>query len=433
MIALASHMQIRRLLPLLCLLISLLTGCGGLPPTPPPTVSELCRPKDAVALSPWRGIVPGQTGEAEVAAILGEPDSVAYYLHKVSSYHYYPRPGRCGFFTVTVQDGIVQSTTEVALLAEDSSALFATLQGAGCEPTVVEQSISPHPAYAYPELGVAFEVDAEGKAWVEQHFAPRSSADYLAEWSGLDLRLDPSPHRIRLLERLGVRPGVTTQEEVAQMLRDGAQVNGVMVREAGAMRKSVGGLPRFEYDLLPMDAELEGLRPGANIGRIAFKDGAVFTIEFVGMSYLPSPDDLRYEHAPEAGLEIYTFGDALRDYGEPALVFVVEDKSVFTDAIIIPSDLHLVYTEEGRQVSVTTDTSHSDRYCLTLNSAVVHVLYFAPLSKEEFRARLPYIWHEDFHVLDGEFAFIGGTYREIEWQGIASFCEQNGLTECLRP
>lgn len=404
----------------------LAVGCA----TQTPSTPEVCRPRDDIAFSVWRGVTPSRTPESEVIALLGEPDNIAPYSWEddSSAYHYYPRPGRCDFFTVVVQGGIVQSVTEVTASGPLSSTLLSGLVEAGCDAVVVTQTISPNPVYAYPQLGVAFEVGSDGSALVEQHFAPLNSSDYLAGWSGVDLRLDPAFNAIHTMERLSIEPGVTTQAEVEQLLRPGARVGGVRVvwERSG---ESPSGLPELEYQLGPTDRTLPSYGPA----RLAFQGDVLFTVWF--QQWLSSFPGRNGEYLPGSmppGGQIYTLGDALREYGEPTLVLVTECEDQCYGGDI--NELHLVYPREGRQVTASAIWAGTDLYCLTLNSRVKDVLYFPPVSEEEFRQLLPMIWHEDFVVTDsGDSRFIGGSYREVEWQGITQFCEWNHRSGCLQP
>jgi hypothetical protein len=345
------------------------------------------------------------------------------YLEGETTYHYYPTPGRCSFLTLVVQEGVVKSASEVSVLEDRENATFDELTEAGCEPLIVEQMISPYPVYVFPEAGIAFEVVEGHTTGVVRRFEPTTPAAFLDEWNGVDLRLDPSLNQVHLLEPLRIEPGVTTQSEVDESLGAGTTVEGVQVLRKNSSR-SLGGLLQRELHLRGQGKEPSSLE---HVARIAFKEGKVFTAELaVTPHHVPRATDYGYSETDLVGVEIYTLGDALRDYGEPSMVFVTERGGTL-------EQLRLVYPGVGRQVTVSAATSASDVYCLTLNSAVAKIVFFESASEAQFRDELPMLWHDDFAIHAGESRFLFGSYREIEWQGLGQFCEVDGLATCCRP
>jgi hypothetical protein len=418
----------RGFLVLLSLLFTA-TGCGSLMPAltqPQPPVST-CQPQDEAAFSTWRGLLPGRSQEGEIVRLLGVPDNVTPYWDDVSdpdvisAYHYYPRAGRRSFYTVAVHDGVVQSTAEVSWAGSLTNTLYAGLVAAGCEPVILGQMISSNPVHAYPELGVAFEVGEGGAVLVERHFAPRSREEYLASWEGLDLRLDPVLNYAHALERLGFQPGVTSQAEVEQRLQPWTAIDGARTGSVES-KESLSGLPEVVFYLGPDRTWRE--YPPKGVAWVSFREGVVLTAGFHAPLCPPCEDGHIPAYEKVAFGDFYTLGDALREYGEPALVFVTE----CADGML--QDLRLVYPQKGLQVAALADLCVTDYYCVLWNSSATDSLRFPPMSEEEFREQLRLIWDDEFGK-DGE--FTGCPYREVPWQDIARLLEQMGPGDCLQP
>lgn len=316
-------------------------------------------PMDITNLTPgkapsYRGVTPGISHKSGVLAQWGEPNVIRAY-GAYESLHYFHN-GLEEYFLI--KNGVVQSVTS------NSEQFWLTYNGGAATADELYQVLGT-PAVVTPTLGYLIQVFPQyGLAIPEyfvvryyQFFVPMDLEEYQTLWGKFPLEYDPFPP-IPSVETVGIKPGETTREQVAELL---GNPDYIAFQDSNAP-----WLYYVEPDML---------------GRLHIffdEHNVVETMAITPIYSVPRP---------------LLLGDAVNRYGEPDMVQLLpgfEGQKYET--------LALVYLSQGVRVSTRCITPACE---LVKESAVVNQKWYfrQSLSLEECQAMFSYIdsayveWH----------------------------------------
>ena len=161
--------------------------------------------------SNYQGITPGVSHKQDVIAYWGAPN-VVRVSGEFESLHYFN-----GFVAESflVKNDIVQAVTSGALgrqlITGSYIAGIASLSQTLGAPAIFTPTLLEAPIWVFPNYGLAI------SGLTAQLFEPTDLESYKEQWGRLPLEYDPFP-LIPSVETVGIKPGVTTRAEVAQLL-----------------------------------------------------------------------------------------------------------------------------------------------------------------------------------------------------------------------
>ncbi len=187
-------------------------------------------------LPSYRGIIPGVSHKRDVLAQWGEPNVVRQYesyesLHYFISPYDYESPEEEYFL---IKDDVVQAITSTDtrawLLYEGRAAKLEDLLGLlGKAEEVTPVIGQPLQTWVFPRYGLAVSrimgsMVGKGDVHIYQFFVPTSFQEYLKLWGKYPLGIDPFP-MIPSVEKVGIQPGRTSQDQVRQLLGAPDRIN----------------------------------------------------------------------------------------------------------------------------------------------------------------------------------------------------------------
>lgn len=295
----------------------------------------------------YYGIVPGISTKKDVELLRGTPNVVRKHS-TYESLHYFTNKKE--YFLL--KDGIVQSVTTDATrrpAARGGTLYSTTLDKKFADFITIEPMFGP-PTKVLPDLGLAYSV------FGYQFFVPMPIQEYREMWGSYPLEIDPFP-LMPSVDDKKITPGQTTRAEVGKLL-------GMPDRIVSENQNSP-----WLYDVEP---DLWGQL------RVSFdSNDQVKSISIEGTE------------------KMYTFENAVNQYGEPELVQFIpasQEQPYVNQA--------LLYLKRGLRIIAACSPFQSNCDLVKRNAKVYDKWYFQPMSREDYEKQFPDSTFMEWHGFD---------------------------------